>query len=636
LSVPVRLLYVDDSPFDRDLVRDALEREHGGFQVVEAASRAEFEARLTDGGYDLVLSDFNILGFEGLQVIDAVHAREPDVPVVIVTGTGSEEIAVAAMRRGAADYVIKTPQHIQRLPMTIHAVLERLQLEAAQARADEQLRYQAAQITQIMRSVPDGVLLLDSGLCVQHANPVAEALLPRLTADAPGAALSALAGRPLHELLTSPPPGQWHELHVGGEVYEVIARPLAADGPAGDGWVLLVRDVTQQRLVQRQYRSQERLAAVGQLASGIAHDFNNLMGVILLYGELLGRSPSLDARDQARLATIMQQVEQATQLIRQILDFSRRGALEQRAVDLRPLLMEEMKLLRRLLPEHIEVVAAWEPEEFFVNADPTRLRQILLNLAVNARDAMPDGGRLTLRLEHVHLHRAHDLPLPSMPLGDWVRFTVADTGVGILPEHLDRVFEPFFTTKAPGLGTGLGLAQVHGIVAQHGGYVGVTSQVNAGTAVAIYLPALAAAMDPNSQPAGVEDLVTGNGELVLVVEDSEPLRAALTSLLQSWRYRTLEAANGAEALACIAESQEPVAVVLSDVVMPQMGGVALLRELRRSALSTPVILLTGHPLDERELTPLRSQGLHGWLLKPPDLTQLAKMLAAALPPPAPA
>jgi two-component system cell cycle sensor histidine kinase/response regulator CckA len=635
VQTPVRVLYVDDSPFDRALVRDALEQEDGSFQVIEAASRAEFFARLVEGGYDLVLSDFNILGFEGLQVIDAVQTQEPGIPVVIVTGTGSEEIAVAALKRGAADYVIKTPQHIQRLPLTIQAVLERTRLEAERLRQDRQLRYQAEQITQIMRSVPDGVLLLNSENRILLANPTAQAMLVQLGGAQPGDTLTELAGRPLAELLTSPPRGEWHELNQEGRTYEVIARPLLTSGPVPGGWVLLLRDVTEQRMVQRQYRSQERLAAVGQLAAGIAHDFNNLMGVIVLYVELLARAPDLAPHHQARLAIISQQAEQAAQLIRQILDFSRRSVLEPQPLNLHHLLRDEIRLLRRLLPEHIEVTFDSVEDECLVSADATRLRQIVLNLAVNARDAMPQGGRLTLALARVTVGSGRERPVRGMRPGEWVRLTVTDTGFGIPAENLERIFEPFFTTKPPGAGSGLGLAQVHGIVAQHGGQITVASQLGAGTSFTIYLPALATG-EPDAASPPPPAVAEGNGELILVVEDSQPLRAALASFLQGWRYRTLEAANGAEALAQMAASAEPVALVLSDAVMPTMGGGALLHTLRSRGVQTPLILLTGHPLDEADLQSLREQGLYSWLIKPPDLMLLAQTIHAALAKSAPA
>ena len=242
---------------------------------------------------------------------------------------------------------------------------------------------------------------------------------------------------------------------------------------------------------------------------------------------------------------------------------------------------------------------------------------------------MPQGGALRLDLTRLRLHSAKAQPVPGMKPGDWIRLAVSDTGSGIPPQHLEHIFEPFFTTKAPGVGTGLGLAQVHGIVAQHGGHIDVTSQIGVGTNFAVYLPALAAAL-VNPQEIAELAITEGNHELVLVVEDSDALRAALANFLQMWNYRTVEAANGVEALKRLANVAEPVALVLSDAVMPQMGGVALLRALRQRGDQTPMILLTGRPLDEKDVQPLREQGLYAWLLKPPDLSQLARTIQDAL------
>jgi len=492
----------------------------------------------------------------------------------------------------------------------------------------EQTQWQAEQIAQIMRSVPDGVLLLDADLRLLQANPAGQDYLALLDGVRVGDLLTRLGNRPLDELLTSPPEGNWHEIRTGQRIFETLARPLAA-GPTPAGWVLVLRNVTRQREVQEQLQRQERLAAVGQLAAGIAHDFNNLMGVIVLYTELLGLSPGLAAKDRERLGIIHQQARAASDLIEQILDFSRRSVLERQQLDLSSLVREQVKLLQRILPEHIDVKLVGDGGEHIIQADPTRMQQVLMNLGINARDAMPDGGSLTIDLARLRVKRAQEMPLPGMQPGDWVRLAVSDTGTGIPPEVMEHLFEPFFTTKEPGKGTGLGLAQVYGIVGQHGGQIAVDSQVGAGATFTIYLPALAVAAEVRAaDPEG--NLPQGEGKLVLVVEDNENLRNALAEYLEMWHYRSLTAGNGEEALALLAAQDETPALVLSDVVMPRMGGKILLQALRSRGYTMPVILLSGHPLDEAELQPLADQGMAAWLPKPLDLAALAQAIAHAL------
>jgi CheY-like chemotaxis protein len=253
---------------------------------------------------------------------------------------------------------------------------------------------------------------------------------------------------------------------------------------------------------------------------------------------------------------------------------------------------------------------------------------MLTNLAVNARDAMPGGGRLRIGLERITTEPEVSPPQPGMKAGEWIRLSVSDTGTGIPTEALPHIFEPFFTTKGPGEGSGLGLAQVHGIVGQHGGHIGVDTRVGEGTTFAIYLPVVHTGPP---KPFGVEVSTIPNGcaEAVLVVEDGDALREALVASLGRLNYRALQAANGREALALVEEHGDEIALVLSDVVMPEMGGVALLQALRQRRWLKPVILLTGHPMGE-ELDELRTQGLCAWLPKPPDLEDLAQAMARAL------
>jgi two-component system cell cycle sensor histidine kinase/response regulator CckA len=394
-------------------------------------------------------------------------------------------------------------------------------------------------------------------------------------------------------------------------------------------WVLVINDVTQAREVREQLQQQERMAAVGQLAAGIAHDFNNIMAIIVLYAQMTARVEGLPTHVQERMEIINQQARHATRLIQQILDFSRRSVLERQPLDLLPLLKEQCKLLERTLPENIEIGLDYEPAEYIVNADLTRMQQILMNLAVNARDAMPKGGKLSFTLSRTApTDKIRCVAHHEIPSGEWVRIAVTDTGSGIPSEVLPHIFEPFFTTKAPGHGTGLGLSQVYGIVGAHEGHIDVSTKMGEGTTFIVYLPALLT-HQPETPLLETLTLVSGGGETLLVVEDDTTLRKVLAETLRSLNYQVLEAANGQEALDILQQSAPEIALVISDVVMPGMGGQALFHAMRQRNLTLPVIMLSGHPM-EQELQSLQAEGLAGWLLKPPDMEQLSRLLARVL------
>ncbi len=305
--------------------------------------------------------------------------------------------------------------------------------------------------------------------------------------------------------------------------------------------------------------------------------------------------------------------------------------LARQPLDLSPFLEESLKLLRRTLPESIALHFSHGADEYRVHADPTRMEQVIMNLVINARDAMlpQRGGELSIDLSRVADRDGMQCGLCGEFMeGEWVRLTVTDTGSGIAPEVLPHIFEPFFTTKEVGQGTGLGLAQVYGIVKQHEGHLEVVTHLGAGSSFVIYLPLLALhaprASHVQSQPS-----FQGQGETVLVVEDHATLRAALVDILQAMNYRSLQAANGREALALLEERADEIALVLSDLVMPEMGGQALFHALEERGLALPMVILSGHPM-KHELKELQAQGLAGWLLKPPDVEQLGRLLAQAL------
>ncbi len=608
-------VYVKDMAGRKTLANPVDVRNMGVASEAEALGKTDLELFPPDLAQIFYADDQRIL-----------HSGEPllnhDEEAIRPDGTRGWQITSKIPLRDAAGQVIG-------LVGIGHDITERKRAEEERAQLMAEMRAQAQQLAQVLATVPAGVLLLNAEGRILRANPVAEAALSTLIEGAAGDTLTQLGGRPLTELFTSPlTRGLWHELQAAGRTFEIIARPIK-NGPEPEQWVLVINDVTREREVQAQLQQQAQLAAVGQLAAGIAHDFNNIMAIIVLYVELGLRTPALPPKLREHLELVARQAEHATDLIQQILDFSRRAVLERRPMDMLPFLKESFRLLERTMPENIALRLDYGNDEYIINADPTRIEQAMMNLVINARDAMlPHGGKLCITLSRTMTENIYCITCGVVRTGAWVHITVQDSGTGIAPEVLPHIFEPFFTTKEVGQGTGLGLAQVYGIVKQHEGHIDVVTQLGAGTTFDIYLPVLSL-HSPVVSPIETQSSIRGQGEIVLVVEDHAVLREALVDILHTLNYRTLEAANGRAALEVLAQHANEIALVLSDLVMPEMGGQALFYTLRQRGLTLPVVILSGHPM-EHELQELHAQGLAGWMLKPPDINQLARLLARAL------
>lgn len=400
--------------------------------------------------------------------------------------------------------------------------------------------------------------------------------------------------------------------------YDGEGRLMSYDG--------LIQDITERKQLEEQMRQQERLAAIGQLAGGIAHDFNNFLTTIMLYVQIVLRKPLLPPDLKPYLETVLDESRQAALLVRQVLDFSRRSMMEIRPVDLMACIEGTVNILQRTLPENIRLLVEIGSDECVANADPARIQQAVMNLALNARDAMPQGGELSIGLSKVEVAPGEDPPGADMPAGEWIRLTVSDTGVGMTKEVRSHLFEPFFTTKEPGKGTGLGLAQVHGIVTQHGGHVDVETALDQGTTFHVYLPAYNAAAKENVEE--VADLSPGAGEIILLVEDEENVREAGRDILETLGYQTLLAANGRDALEGY-QSAEHVDLVVTDLVMPEMGGGALVQALKERDPQIKVLAITGYAVAE-DLEKLREAGILNVVQKPLDARTLAKAIRHAL------
>lgn len=498
----------------------------------------------------------------------------------------------------------------------------------------QQTRQQAQQLEQILDSVPEGVLVLDADQRLALANPIAQEYLHTLTPEQVGDRLTRLGRHSVEELLQPTTNGFGHELEVAGpphRIFEMNVRSLSAK-PWTGGWVLVIREVTQEREMQQRVQQHDRLAAVGQLAAGIAHDFNNILTGIIGFAELARFQPNSLYSIEETLDRVIEQGNRAAHLIRQILDFSRQTVAERKKMDLIPLIKENMNLLERILSEDIQISLETEPDQdaFAIRANPVQIQQVVTNLAVNAQDAMPAGGMLTFRLSCFTLKPGQPPPCPELSPGEWVVLAVSDTGTGISPQNIPHLFEPFFTTKAVDKGTGLGLAQVYGIVKQHGGEIDVESREGRGTTFTIYLPVPdRVSGDGNNRQKGPAKLSRGQGESILLVEDDEGVRWVVTEMLEMLGYRVLTASSGRQALVVYDEHQHDIALVLTDLRMPDMGGAALSQALQKKNPSLKLIAMSGYPLDNKA-NKMLPQNFVKWVQKPLNIGSLAQAVEQVL------
>jgi PAS domain S-box-containing protein len=420
---------------------------------------------------------------------------------------------------------------------------------------------------------------------------------------------------------------EWDHKRAGGEVFPVEVLLTPVPDPGGTKLHVVWRDITERKQLESQLRQAQKMEAIGKLAGGIAHDFNNLLVAIngnaeLLQDELDGNSDLLDMTRQIRWAG-----ERAAELTRQLLAFSRKQVLRPTVLDLNEILSDVHKLLGRLIGEDVRLITQPAQSPVLLKADTGQIEQVLINLATNSRDAMPGGGTLTIGVEAHRLEPERANGLLSLESGDYVRLTVEDTGEGMDESTKNRAFEPFFTTKGPGQGTGLGLSTVYGIVKQSGGEVILHSEPGQGTRVEVWFPLT------DEAPARKPDLTahTGEGgsETVLVVEDESTVSTLVYRLLSRQGYRVMMSRNGLEALDLYEARAGEIDLILSDVVMPQMGGAELVRRLRENGHDPLVIFASGYS-DSAYGSPDQLGEHAGFLQKPYSPRELLHTVRAVL------
>jgi nitrogen-specific signal transduction histidine kinase len=397
----------------------------------------------------------------------------------------------------------------------------------------------------------------------------------------------------------------------------------------------VIRDITERKqteeemaAVQEQFRQSQKIEAVGQLAGGIAHDFNNLLTVIKGYSQLSLIQFKESDPLKVNIDEINKATDRAADLIRQLLAFSRRQVMEMRVLDLNILLQNLNKMLRRVIGEDIELVTRLADDLGRVKVDPGQIEQVIMNLTVNARDAMIEGGKLTIETANVELDEEYARTHVGVIPGRCVMLSVNDTGVGITPEVRERIFEPFFTTKKEGEGTGLGLSTVYGIVKQSGGNIWVYSEPEKGTTFKIYLPLVNEPLEEKKERVVKEASPRGN-ETILVVEDDEVVRKLAVRILREQGYRVLEASQGVDAFLICEEHKGPIHLLVTDVVMPKMSGRELAERITSIRQEVKVLYMSGYPDDTVAHHGILNEGMN-YIQKPFTLEGLARKVRGVL------
>ncbi|HXA44555.1 MAG TPA: response regulator [Candidatus Angelobacter sp.] len=638
IKSPLHILHLEDDPNDAALIQSTLEAGGIAYTTTCVQNRDDFVAALESGGIDLILSDFSLPDLDGLSAVEIVRTGWPDLPVILVSGSLGEERAIDSLKSGATDYVLK--ERLTRLIPAVRRAMQEVEERAGNRRTEETLRETEQRLQIIFSQSPLGIAL------------VGVDGLPVLT----NAALQKMLGYTDEELCRMPFTDFTHTDDCAKDMelyqqliqgtrrsYQIEKRYIRKDGRMV--WARLsvsvareaagrvkfaigmVEDITDRRHLEAQFIAAQKMEVLGQLAGGVAHDFNNILGVIMGYSDLITSNlgPKSPLRKYAE--EILHATERAAGLTRQLLVFSRKQTVQPVVIDLNDVVADMDKMLRRLIDENITMTIIPGKQTGRINADSGYVGQVLMNLVVNARDAMPNGGKLTIATSNIMLDKK-DARRGVIP-GDYVMLSVNDTGTGMSDEVKAHLFEPFFTTKPKGKGTGLGLATCQTIVQLSGGHIVVDSELGKGTTFKVYFPRVEQPLDVAVKQIQTGPLPRGT-ETLLVVEDEPSVRHLARGVLESQGYEVLSASNGQDALNVAREHKgPPIRLVVTDVIMPLMDGKVMAEWLKTTNSGLKILFTSGYTDDAIAHHGVLEKGIE-FLSKPYTPAILARKVRAML------
>jgi PAS domain S-box-containing protein len=758
MSDQLRILLLEDVADDAELIKRELRKGDVHFLTRRVYTRDEFLRGLEEFDPDVIISDFTLGEFNALDALILLQQRSSDLPFVLVTGSQSEEVAVACIREGADDYILKSS--LTRLPSAVMGALRKKEVERERLRVETALRHSEEHFRSLIEHSSDIITIINRDGTISYESPSLE----RVLGFRPEELIGRNAFEWIHpqdvptviEALTRPgglsarsqsveyrvrhKNGSWRILETLGTnlldepevagiiinsrditerkqaeeqireqaalldkaqdaiiVYDLETRigfwnksaerlygwmadevmglrvddvlnqgdsraaeearaqalqagewsgelqqvtkagklivvesrlTLVADGEGKPKSMLVINtDITEKKRLEAQFLRVQRMESIGTLAGGIAHDLNNVLTPITMAIRMLRDEISSPSGHEI-LNTLEASAHRGAGIVQQVLSFARGVDGERTIFQIKHPLSEVVTIARDTFPRSIHVASRIGKDLWPIVGDPTQLHQVFLNLCVNARDAMPHGGRLQVEAENAVIDTNYAQMQPEAQPGPYIVVTIADTGVGIPPDLLDKVFEPFFTTKEVGKGTGLGLSTVLGIVRSHGGFLNVYSEVGKGTRFKVHLPAVEAS---TVQPALREepDLPKGHGEFILVADDELPIRDIIKLTLEANGYKVLTAGDGTEAVAVYAQEREKIKVVMVDIMMPYMDGPATVRALQKMNPRVRCVAVSGL-MESDKLAELSENGHISFLAKPFTTEQLLVSLRSLL------
>jgi two-component system, cell cycle sensor histidine kinase and response regulator CckA len=639
MKTRLSVLILEDRISDAELIIHALGQ--AGFEPdwERVETGPDFLAKLRPE-LDLILSDYSMPQFDACEALRLLKESGYDIPLIIITGTISEEVAVESMRLGAADYLLK--DRLGRLGPAVTRVLDDRKARLEKRQASAALRESEERYRLLVANIPDVTWTADRQARNTFISPNVEKMLgyspEQILREGSGIWLS--YGHPDdYERVKA----AYEALFAAGTPFDVEYRVRTSDGQ----WVWLrdramatyekhgiryaygvASDITDRKRLQDELNHSQKMEAIGRLAGGIAHDFNNLLTAIIGYSQLLISGFDSEDPRQASVQEIEKAGKSAASLTRQLLAFSRRQVLQPKVLDLNECVSNMEKMLKRLIGEDIHLETNMSPHLGRVLADPGQIEQVIINLAVNARDAMPAGGKLIIETLDVVVDEAETGELIDMLPGSYAMLVVGDDGSGMDPETLAKIFEPFFTTKELGKGTGLGLSTVYGIIEQSGGYIRVYSEPGEGTLFRIYLPRTEE-IEQIPQAVPVRRPVHDASETILLVEDDDTVRSLAEQVLDLNGYSVLTASTGAQALVRSKQHSGKIDLMLTDTVMPAMSGPELAERLRAHRPDLKVVYMSGYS-DEAIVQRGAFEGNMGFVQKPFTVEGLALAVRTAL------